>query len=89
MKLNETIGIPLGMITGLGIQAVVMSVKGTLDSVWVIGAVVMFIGSLLLWLVINRISVRQLRRRHKEVNHRGPVKRIPVFRRNSTNKRAI
>jgi hypothetical protein len=89
MKLNETAGIPLGMITGLGIQAAVMAKKGTLDSAWVTGAVVMFVGSLLLWLVINRISTQQLRRRYREINHKGPVKRIPVFRLNSTNKRAI
>ena len=89
MKLNETIGIPLGMITGLGIQTALMAQRGALSSAWFIGAGIMIMASVVLWLIFDRISVRKLRRRHKEVNHKGPVKRIPVFRLNSTNKRAI
>lgn len=89
MKLNETIGIPLGMITGLGIHTVMMAQRGALSSGWFIGAGIMIAASVVLWLVFNRITARSLRRRHKEINHKGPVKRIPVFRLNSTNKKAI
>jgi hypothetical protein len=88
MRLNETAGIPLGMLAGLVIQAIAFADQERIDIVWLAGAAVMIIASLVLWWLANKTQYSRGKHGRKGNTYKPP-RRIPVFRLNSTNKKTI